>query len=131
MEASLPATAVLKLYDPRFIDDRLPLGRHLKDKPVGIGHPWSLDLEVASVQRREAIRRGEFEDNFPEHLWSDADPILWEENLYRLSKYRFESELEAYSHCKALQGNGIAQCFGSVVLYSDSSRLIKLPFILL
>src|SRR5258708_6043842 len=81
--ASLPATAVLKLYDPRFTDERLPIGHALKNIKMGIGHPWSLDLEVASVQRREAIRRGELEDNFLEELSSDSDPILWEENLYR------------------------------------------------
>ncbi len=129
--ASLPATAVLKLYDPRFTNERLPLGESLKDISVGIEHPWSLDLEVASVQRREAIRRGELEDDFSEYAWITANPIQWEEHLYRLLKCRFESELGAYSRCGALQGNGMARCFGSGVLHSDSSRLIKPPFILL
>src|SRR5258708_1279684 len=128
--ASLPTTAVLKLYDPRFTNERLP-HRECQDMSVGIEHPWSLDLEVASVQRREAIRRGELEDDFPEYVWCDADPTQWEEHLYRLLKRRFEIELEAYSRCGALQGNGMARCFGSGVLYSDSSRLIKPPFILL
>ncbi len=51
--------------------------------------------------------------------------------FYRLSKERFECELEAYSRCKVLQGNGIARRFGSGVLHYDSSRLIKPPFVLL
>jgi len=98
---------------------------------VDDGYPWSLDLEVASVQRREAIRRGELEDDFPEYPFEDPDPVIQEENFYRLSMRRFEEELEAYSRCKDLQGNSMAQCFGSGVLDTNSSRPINPPFILL
>ncbi len=103
--ASLPTTAILKLYNLHFTDECLPLGGQ-EDMAEDIGHAWSLDLEVASVHIRGSITSGEgLEDNFPEHLWSDADPVLWEEKLCQLSRGRFESELEVYSHCKALQEN--------------------------
>ncbi|HEY9714445.1 MAG TPA: hypothetical protein V6C72_13320, partial [Chroococcales cyanobacterium] len=44
-----PDIAVLKVYDPRCTDNREPLAQEYPP------HPWSLELEIASYQRRADV----------------------------------------------------------------------------
>jgi hypothetical protein len=70
---------VIKIYDPRFIKSRKRLSTE--------SFPWSLELEVTVAERRNAIVRGDHEDDFDEYVFKNA--VFFEENLYRAANEAF------------------------------------------
>jgi serine/threonine protein kinase len=112
--SGIPSPVILKIYDPRFINDRVRRRR-----------PWSLSLEVAAAERREAIARNERLDDYDEENWIDFDEVLCEEDFYRTANERFNSELAAYFRLQDLQGDGIPRYYASGNLAVDPLRPIS------
>jgi hypothetical protein len=138
---TLAHPAILKIYDPRYMNDRT--------RPPPYDRPWSLELEMAAAKRRDAVARGEHVDG-PDTDAEDDDGIqsnkdksvtyearvLFEEKVYGFAISAFESEHAAYERLHALQGDGVARFYasGTVRLPSpDKShpRPIQPPFILI
>jgi serine/threonine protein kinase len=77
---------------------------------------------------------GEREDDYDE---ADAifDPVLFEEQLYRVTMDAFETERGTYGRPRALQGTGIPRFYASGTVHPSSikndPRPISPPFILL
>lgn len=108
--SGIPSNVILKIYGPRFINDR--------DRLASIpDRPWSLSLEIAAAERREAIACNERLD--------DYDELLWEEYFCRTIEERFNSELAAYSRLRDLQGDGIPRHYASGNLAVDPLRPIS------
>jgi hypothetical protein len=117
--SGIPSNVILKVYDPRFINDR---DRRFR--------PWLLSLEVATAERRETIARNERLDDYDEVNWTDFDELLWEEDFYRTTEERLNSELASYSRLRDLQGDGIPHYYASGSLAVDPLRPIS-PHVLL
>ncbi|KIN93830.1 hypothetical protein M404DRAFT_170074, partial [Pisolithus tinctorius Marx 270] len=106
----LPSQVILKVYDPRFLDDRYPKSSRLPSRP------WTLQAESVAAMKRKRIESGEIDDDFHVDLLygdEEADPSLWEEHFFRLMKECFESELEAYKRLDDIQGRSIPKFFGA------------------
>lgn len=106
----LPPQVILKVYDPRFLDDRYPKSSRLPSRP------WTLQAESVAAMKRKRIESGEIDDDFHVDLLygdEEADPSLWEEHFFRLMKECFESELEAYKRLDDIQGRSIPKFFGA------------------
>jgi serine/threonine protein kinase len=117
----LATPVILKVYDPRFINDR-----EQPSLPSSIpDRPWSLSLEVAAAERRKAIARNERPDDYNEENFVDFDELLWEEFFYRTTEDAFNSELGAYSCLRDFQGEGIPRCYASGNLAVDPHRPIS------
>ncbi|KAF9508214.1 hypothetical protein BS47DRAFT_1350663, partial [Hydnum rufescens UP504] len=87
----IPSAIILKVFDPRFIEDRVSRSGD---------HPWSLQNEVAAAERRAAVIRGDCEDDYDEENFLDFDEVLWEEYAYRSMQLLFQSELAAYTQLR-------------------------------
>jgi serine/threonine protein kinase len=127
--AAVSNPAILKIYDPRYMNDREQAPPSLPRRP------WSLELEIAAAQRRDAITRGEREDDYEDGDRS-ADPVLFEEQLYRAATDAFETERAAYEHLHALQGIGVPRCYAAGTVHPASGdanypRPINPSFLLL
>ncbi|KAF8344721.1 hypothetical protein F5887DRAFT_1134365 [Amanita rubescens] len=115
--SGIPSPVILKVYDPRFIND--------SERPsVDPDRPWSLFLEIAAAERRKAIARKERLDDYGETDYIDFDGLLWEEEFYRTTEDAFNSELAAYSRLKDLQGIGIPRYYASGNLAVEPLRPI-------
>ncbi|KAF9512541.1 hypothetical protein BS47DRAFT_1054620 [Hydnum rufescens UP504] len=119
-----PSPMILKIFDPRFIEDRLT-------RSSDSNHPWSLENELAAAERRAAVIRGDREDDYDEMNFLDFDEVLWEEYSYRAMQLAFQSELAAYTRLRHLQGDGIPRCYGFGTLHPDIQRPIVLNVLLL
>ncbi|KAF8705661.1 hypothetical protein AX14_013827 [Amanita brunnescens Koide BX004] len=117
--SGIPSSVILKVYDPRFINDR----ERRPPTSVFPGRPWSLSLEIAAAERRKAIARNERLDDEADYV--DFDGVLWEEEFYRTTEDAFDSELAAYSRLQDLQGVGIPRCYASGNLAVDPLRPIS------
>ena len=127
---NLPSKLILKVYDPRFLNDRFP------PVPSVLPHPWTLDAESLAAQYRTQVALGERADDFHEDLLYDeteADPWLWEEHFYRQLIECFRSEVDAYSRLKTLQGHTIPKFYtsGKLVPTPHVSRAIEPPVVLI
>ncbi|KAF8329011.1 hypothetical protein F5887DRAFT_131445 [Amanita rubescens] len=117
----IPSPIIIKVYDPRFINDR-----ERPSPSSGIpDRPWSLSLEIAAAERRKAIARNERLDDYDELCYDDFDELLWEEFFYRTTEDAFNSELAAYSRLQDLQGVGIPRYYASGNLVVDARRPIS------
>jgi hypothetical protein len=82
----LPSELILKVYDPRFLDDRIP--------PLTSNLPsqlWTLMSVTESAHYRREIAEGKRPDDFTMSLLygdKEAEPYLWEEHFYRLMGIR-------------------------------------------
>ena len=107
----LPSELILKLFDPRYLDDRIP--------PPKSGLPsrlWTLEAETAAADYRQEIAEGKRPDDFSVNLLyedEEAEPYLWEEHFFRLLKESWESEADALSCLTSLQGTVIPKFYGS------------------
>jgi serine/threonine protein kinase len=115
----IPSPVVLKVYDPRFINDRE------KSSPEIPDHPWSLSLEIAAAERRKAIAPKERLDDYDERNYFHFDELLREEFFYRATEDAFDSEVAAYSRLQDLQGEGIPRYYASGNLVVDPLRPIS------
>jgi serine/threonine protein kinase len=106
----VPSPMILKIFDPRFLEDRIG---HSRD------HPWSLENELAAAERRAAVIRGDRQDDYDQEDFFDFDEVLWEEYAYREMQLAFQLELAAYTRLRQLQGDGIPRCYGFGTLHPD------------
>jgi hypothetical protein len=125
--ATVTNPAILKIHDSRFMESRDGAGSDYR--------PWSLELEIMAVERRDAITRGERDDDYDAVGWMD-DPLLFEEHLHRAAKTAFETECEVYKRLRDLQGIGIPRCYATgTVTYGSldgiRARPVHPPFLLL
>ncbi|KAF7307312.1 hypothetical protein MIND_00525200 [Mycena indigotica] len=114
---------VVKLYDPRYLNDRFVLSQYRPD------YPWEAALERKAVSMRMA---GSFPDSLEQCLWADDDgdrAVFWEEFFYRTSMASFRDECEAYDRLVALQGTAIPRLLGRGIVIED--RAIEVPAIVL
>lgn len=129
-KTDLPSQVVLKVYDPRFLDDRYPATDRVPNRP------WTLHAESVAAQKRAQVASGKVDDDFHIDLLYDeeeADPSLWEEHFFRLMMECFESELEAYKRLKDMQGRTIPKLYGAGRLLPKppDSRAIEPPAVLI
>ena len=107
----LRSELILKVFDPRYLDDRIP--------PPKSGLPsrlWTLEAETAAADYRQETAEGKRPDDFTVDLLygdEEAEPYLWEEHFYRLLKESWESEADALSRLTSLQGTVIPKFYGS------------------
>ncbi|KAL4066703.1 hypothetical protein J3A83DRAFT_215091 [Scleroderma citrinum] len=108
-----PSPLVLKVFDPRYLDDRFPKHAHRPSRP------WTLAAESLAIQKRE---QGEITDDFDIYQLDEeeAEPWHWEAHFFNLLEGSFESEVLAYKRLVELQGQFIPKFYGS-------GRLIPTP----
>ncbi|PIL34720.1 hypothetical protein GSI_03501 [Ganoderma sinense ZZ0214-1] len=124
-----PDPVVLKIYDPRFLDERL------LDTPHCPARPWSLELEKAA----DAI----WDDPFDElDLWEDqpaaedadgraARAALWEKHYRILSTGCFKDEREVYDRLRPLQGSAIPRLLATGTVLPPDERAVQPPAVVL
>ncbi|KAI0329997.1 hypothetical protein GY45DRAFT_792351 [Cubamyces sp. BRFM 1775] len=124
-----PDAVVIKIYDPRFLDDRVSV------VPSQPSRPWTPAAEKAAA----ALPKDEFDEAL---LWEDepedtdvagkaARAALWEEHYRRLSFECFEAETSAYDRLRALQGGAIPRLLFAGVWQPPDERAIRPPAIVL
>jgi serine/threonine protein kinase len=107
----LPSEIILKVYDPRYLDDRIPPPTtHL------IPRVWTLEAEILAARHRQEIVDGKLTDEFTVDLLygeEEAEPHFWEEHFFRLLKECWQSEVDALNRLKPLQGTIVPKLYGS------------------
>ena len=120
----LPSDLILKVYDPRYLDDRIPPPK--SNLPSRL---WTLKAETEAAHYRQEIAEGKRPDDFTVNLLygdEEAEPYLWEEHFYRLLKESCESEEDALSRLSPLQGSEIPKFYGSgIVIPPANTRGIQ------
>ncbi|RDX54306.1 hypothetical protein OH76DRAFT_1082478 [Lentinus brumalis] len=116
-----PDPVVIKIYDPRFLDERVSV---VESQP---SRPWSLAAEQAAA----ALPSGAFDED---KLWEDEPDeaegraeraALWEEHFRRLSAECYASERSAYEHLRVYQGSTIPRLLLAGVLLPPDKRAIQ------
>ena len=100
--SEFPAKLILKVYDPRFLDDR-------RLKPH---ESWTLDMESLVVQKWE---QGQISDDFNICDLDDDvewEPWHWEAQLFCSSERTFKTEVAAYKKLLQMQGQFIPKFYG-------------------
>ncbi|KAL4064257.1 hypothetical protein V8B97DRAFT_1316449 [Scleroderma yunnanense] len=125
-----PSELILKVYDPRFIDDRAPAPRAF------CPYPWTLDVESLAAQKRGNILPWKLKDldELTDRVFDgEKEPHVWEEFLFLLMGKSFTCELGAYKQLADLQGRSIPKLYGSGMLLPSppGSRAIEPPVLLL
>jgi serine/threonine protein kinase len=115
---------IIKIYDPRFMGYRKQFS-----------FPWSLELEIAVAERRDAIIRGDREDDYNAYQ-ADINPVFFEEHLYRTANEAFRTERQAYERLHVFQGVSLPRCYASGIVHvlspsENIPRPIKPHFLLL
>ncbi|RXW17720.1 hypothetical protein EST38_g8126 [Candolleomyces aberdarensis] len=117
---------ILKIYDPRYLDDRLP-PTPTSQRPIRF---WSLDAETQAAERRKKVQSGSVPDDFEDDMiYEDVvEPWVYEEHFYRLLKTCWESEVACLRKLESFQGTVVPRLFesGSIVP-PPASRAIE-PF---
>lgn len=112
----LAPEVILKVYDPRYLDDRLPPTPKSK-RPIRC---WSLEAESQATERRKQVESGSSPDDFDEDmLYEDVvEPWVYEEHFYRLLKTCWESEVACLRKLEHFQGTVVPKLFesGSIIL---------------
>ncbi|KAJ2916258.1 hypothetical protein MD484_g4149, partial [Candolleomyces efflorescens] len=115
-QRKLAPEVILKIYDPRYLDDRLPPTPKSK-RPIRY---WSLEAETQAAERRKQVESGSAPDEFDEDLLYEdvVEPWLYEEHFYRLLKECWGSEVACLRKLERFQGTIVPKLFesGSVVL---------------
>ena len=116
-----PDPVVVKIYDPRFLDERLLDTRHSRTGP------WSLESERAA----DAIWDEPFDDL---DLYGDAPQdasaraaraALWEKYYRILSTGSFKDECEVYDRLRPLQGSAIPRLITTGTIIPPEERAIQ------
>jgi len=125
----LPSELIIKVYDPRYLDERIPQPK--SDLPSQL---WTLEAETKAAHYRQDIAEGKRPDDFTKDLLNEdeeAEPYIWEEHFYRLLKECWKSEADALSRLSQLQGTSIPKFYESgIVIPSVNTRAIE-PFAIL
>ncbi|KAM5545662.1 hypothetical protein V8D89_000700 [Ganoderma adspersum] len=122
-----PDPVVVKIYDPRFLDERLQDTAHCPARP------WSLELERAA----DAI----WDDPFDQlDIWADepedaegraALAALWEKHFRILSTGCFKAECEVYDRLRPLQGSAIPRLLLTATVIPPDERAVQPPAVVL
>jgi len=125
----LPPEIVLKVFDPRYVDERITSTSVLPPRL------WTLEAETAAANYRQEIAEGKRPDDFTLDLVyedGEAKPYLWEEYFYRYFMESSENEVEALNRLISLQGTAIPKLYGSGnVLLPANTRSIQPPAVLI
>ncbi|KAI9066874.1 hypothetical protein FKP32DRAFT_1589175 [Trametes sanguinea] len=123
-----PDPAVIKIFDPRFLNERL-IRTSMRQPPE-----WTLAAETAAASLDDSV--SEIPLLYPPPPDLDAQGVLardslWEKQLRRLSYECFDSEWRAYERLRVYQGSAIPRMFmkGSVI-YPDA-RAIHPPAVII
>ncbi|KAI5822348.1 hypothetical protein K523DRAFT_318378 [Schizophyllum commune Tattone D] len=117
---------VLKVYDPRFINER----NGIKSSRPGKGqspHPWSL-----AAERAAPTAYNPFAIYGPEPAADDFEgqferAALWEAHLRHLMQDSFRAELHAYQNLRHLQGGALARLLGAGLVVPPDVRAFRPP----
>ncbi|KIM41968.1 hypothetical protein M413DRAFT_37144, partial [Hebeloma cylindrosporum] len=129
----LPHELVLKIYDPRYIDDRL---KPKVPTPNLLRHSWTLEAEIEAGPYRREVAEGKRPDELSAECslrppMQRAEPYLWEEHYYRVMEDSWKSEKYAFNQLISLQGTVIPKFYGSGnVIPLPNTRAIQ-PFAIL
>nr|VWO95420.1 Autophagy-related protein 11 [Ganoderma boninense] len=116
-----PDPVVVKIYDPRFLDERLP------DSHTCPARPWSLEAERGA----DAIWDGPFHEldlyeNYPYNAKGKATlAALWEKHFRILSTGCFKDEREVYDRLRPLQGTAIPRLLLAGTVVPPDERAIQ------
>ena len=122
-----PNPVIIKIYDPRFLDERL------LDTPTCPPRPWSLELERAA----DAIWDEPFNES---DIWEDepedaegraARAARWEKHYRKLSTDCFETERDAYDRLLPLQGSAIPRLLATGTIIPPDDRAIWPPAVVI
>ncbi|RPD62729.1 hypothetical protein L226DRAFT_532282 [Lentinus tigrinus ALCF2SS1-7] len=126
-----PDPVVLKMYDPRFLDERFPLPVPTALNPH---RHWSLAAERAAA----ALPPGTYKDEDQLYAELPDDPqahaertALWEAYFRYLSTRCFKDEKMAYENLRVLQGTAIPRLLLTGVIIPPDERAIQPPAIVL
>jgi serine/threonine protein kinase len=145
--------AILKIYDPRVLKDRVPspgvisLGILTAEDLAHDTRPWSLKIEKDALIAREQRRRSHQPELTMKACRSimypdEGDPtdpvgrakqaIAFEESFYLKSMDYFECESTLYSLLKDLQGTAIPKIFSvGSICFPKHERAIQPPALLM
>jgi serine/threonine protein kinase len=123
----LPPEIILKIFDPRYVDERNP--------PSSKPRLWTLEAETAAAQYRQEIAEGKRPDDFTIPIVyrdGEAKPYLWEEHFYRYFMVSWENEVDALRRLISLQGTIIPKFYGSGnIIPPARTRSIQPPAVLI
>ena len=128
----LPPEIILKIFDPRYVDERTPPSSKHGLRP----RLWTLEAETAAAQyHRQEIAEGKRPDDLTVHVVyrdGEAKPYLWEEHFYRYFMVSSENEVDGLRRLISLQGTIIPKFYGSGnVLPLAHTRSIQPPAVLI
>ena len=122
-----PDPVVVKIYDPRFLDERL------SDTPTCPPRPWSLEAERAADATWDVPYH-------PNDVWEDepedakgraALAALWEKHFRRLSTNSFGYERVVYDRLLPLQGSAIPRLLATGTVIPPDDRAIRPPAVII
>jgi serine/threonine protein kinase len=121
---------VIKIFDPRFLDERYPFGL--------LPRPWTPTAEEAAATARDPASNSVPFDK--SQLWEDEPEdeegkreraALWEEHFYRLMVDCFDAESASYKRLEELQGSAIPRLLSSGHFLARNVRYIQPPAVVL
>ncbi|OSC98359.1 hypothetical protein PYCCODRAFT_1397266 [Trametes coccinea BRFM310] len=123
-----PEPVVLKVYDPRFLDDRI------FQSSVQRPRPWSLQAEQAANTLPDDVDQGEIWDPDPDE--SDIEgtryrAAIWEKYYRGLLYECYDSESRAYEVLKQYQGSAIPRMLLTGTVTFSDERAIHPPAVVI
>lgn len=125
---------ILKIYDPRYVTalrERCYCprdGRLLREE-----RPWSLEAELKAAAYRHSLSLQIWEDDPMLDYSDDLEPeVVWELRYYRLAKWAWESEVDAYQvlNKTSLAGVDVPHFYGAGDLNLGEERRAIVPRVL-
>ncbi|KAI0779701.1 hypothetical protein C8Q74DRAFT_1316216 [Fomes fomentarius] len=116
-----PDPVVIKIYDPRFLDERISA---VESQP---SRPWTLAAEqAAAVLPSGAVDEDKLWEDEPDEPVGQAErAALWEEHFRRLSAECYASERSAYDHLRVHQGSAIPRLLSTGAFVPADDRAIQ------
>ncbi|KDR78050.1 hypothetical protein GALMADRAFT_245030 [Galerina marginata CBS 339.88] len=128
-QSNLPSKLVMKVYDPRYFNQRTP-HPYAKVPP----RAWSLEAETMAVQYRQEIAQGQHVDEPDEHAFFCnlvTEAHLWENRFYRDMECSYESEVGSYEALEDLQGSFIPKLYTHGRLIPTEDKRAIEPYVVL
>ncbi|PIL34718.1 hypothetical protein GSI_03499 [Ganoderma sinense ZZ0214-1] len=121
-----PDPVVVKIYDPRFLDERLI------DVEYHPARPWSLELERAvDAIWDEPFHRRFLHDDPDDPKAPEVIAAQWEKYFRMLSTDCFESECKAYDRLRFLQGSAIPRLLLTGTVLPPDERAMQLSAVVM
>ena len=122
----LPKTAILKVFDPKYLSDRHN-GRRAPE--------WTAKAEMNAMKQRAGGAYADWDEYFMYQDDFDAGTeqaqAMWEEHFYRLMLECYESEKHSYEALETMQGRHIPRLYAYGNLQSGPARALDPPFVLI